>query len=52
MLYAFKLGRKLRGEEPYYPEKVVKVAHQAAGQKKPQKQHSTQQTCKTNNSIV
>ncbi|MGS8053227.1 DNA transfer protein [Escherichia marmotae] len=21
MLYAFKLGRKLRGEEPYYPEK-------------------------------
>ncbi|WP_445326526.1 hypothetical protein, partial [Salmonella enterica] len=19
MLYAFKLGRKLRGEEPYYP---------------------------------
>ncbi|EIZ0244818.1 DNA transfer protein, partial [Escherichia coli] len=21
MLYAFKLGRKLRGEEPYCPEK-------------------------------
>ncbi|EID1636854.1 DNA transfer protein, partial [Salmonella enterica subsp. enterica serovar Typhimurium] len=21
MLYAFTLGRKLRGEEPYYPEK-------------------------------
>ena len=26
MLYAFKLGRKLRGEEPYCPEKAGKVA--------------------------
>lgn len=52
MLYAFKLGRKLRGEEPLTLKKAVKAAHQAAEQKRPQEQHSTPQTCKTNNSIA
>ncbi|ECB6549375.1 DNA transfer protein, partial [Salmonella enterica subsp. enterica serovar Saintpaul] len=31
MLYAFKLGRKLRGEEPYYPEKGGKGGSSSSG---------------------
>ncbi|ENF4635177.1 DNA transfer protein [Salmonella enterica] len=33
MLYAFKLGRKLRGEEPYYPEKGGKGGSSSSGAK-------------------
>ncbi|HFZ8784254.1 TPA: DNA transfer protein [Salmonella enterica subsp. enterica serovar Mgulani] len=33
MLYAFTLGRKLRGEEPYYPEKGGKGGSSSSGAK-------------------
>lgn len=33
MLYAFKLGRKLRGEEPLYPEKGGKGGSSSSGAK-------------------
>ena len=46
MLYAFKLGRKLRGEEPYCPEKAGKVAVLIKAQSMPQKLRSMPQTCK------
>ncbi|EIT8471428.1 DNA transfer protein, partial [Salmonella enterica subsp. enterica serovar Cotham] len=33
MLYAFTLGRKLRGEEPLYPEKGGKGGSSSSGAK-------------------
>lgn len=50
MLYAFKLGRKLRGEEPYCPEKVGKVAVLIKAQSMQQKLRSMPQTCKISSS--
>ncbi len=45
MLYAFKLGRKLLGEEPYCPEKGGKVAVLIKAQS--MLLRSMQQTCKS-----
>lgn len=49
MLYAFTLGRKLRGEEPLFPGKAEKVA-QIKAQSMQQKRKSMPQTCKTSSS--
>jgi hypothetical protein len=50
MLYAFKLGRKLRGEEPYCPEKGGKGGSDKSASM-PQKLRSMPQTCKISSSI-
>ena len=46
MLYAFKLGRKLRGEEPIALKKAGKVAVLIKAQSMHQKLRSMPQTCK------
>ncbi|AKJ74381.1 terminase [Salmonella phage 22] len=50
MLYAFTLGRKLRGEDLLILKKAVKVA-QIKAQSMQQKRKSMPQTCKTSSSI-
>ena len=46
MLYAFKLGRKLRGEEPYCPEKGGKGGSSDKSAKYAAEARSMLQTCK------